>query len=97
MTNSIDIMNYAPLVAPGLSGPEYAAEEFQIMLRTTFKSMAAGGVVATPWGRKVPIDGNVEIDTTIDIPNALAQLDEASCEITVLACLRCGPTTSTTA
>src|ERR1700745_2600116 len=88
MTNAIDIMNYAPLVAPGLAGPEYAAEEFQIMLRTTFKSMAATGVVKTTWGREVPIDGDVEIDPTIDVPGAIAQLDAAGYDITVLACLK---------
>ena len=54
MTAAIDVMNYAPLVAPGLTGPEYAKEEYQILLRTTFKSMAASGVVKTLWGREVP-------------------------------------------
>jgi predicted TIM-barrel fold metal-dependent hydrolase len=88
MTNAIDIMNYAPLVAPGLAGPEFASEEFQIMLRTTFKSMAASGVVKTTWGREVPVDGNVEIDPTLDIPNAISQLDAAGYDITVLACLK---------
>ena len=31
MGGAIDIMNYAPFVAPGLSGPEYQFEEFQTM------------------------------------------------------------------
>jgi len=58
------------------------------MLRTTFKSMVASGVVKTTWGREIPVDGNVEIDPTIDIPNAIAQLDDAGYDITVLACLK---------
>jgi predicted TIM-barrel fold metal-dependent hydrolase len=88
MTAAIDIMNYAPLVAPGLSGPEYQYEEFQIMLRTTFKKMAEGGSVKTLWGREVPLDGKVEIDATLDVGHALAQLDAAGYDITVLACLK---------
>ena len=54
MVGAIDVMNYVPLVAPGLAGPEYQYEEFQIMLRTTFKSMASGGTIATLWGRRGP-------------------------------------------
>ena len=88
MTAAIDILNYAPLVAPGLAGPEYQYEEFQIMLRTTFKQMAAGGTVKTLWGREIPLDGKVEIDPSIDVDNALRQLDEAGYDITVLACLK---------
>lgn len=88
MTDAIDVMNYAPLVAPGLAGPEYQAEEFQIMLRTTFKSMAAGGVVRTTWGREIPVDGQVEIDPTLKIDEALQQLDDAGYSMTVIACLK---------
>jgi len=88
MTAAIDIMNYAPLVAPGLAGPEYQYEEFQIMLRTTFKRMAEGGTVKTLWGREVPLDGKVDIDPAIDVPGALAQLDAAGYDIAVLACLK---------
>jgi hypothetical protein len=87
MTAAIDVMNYAPLVAPGLAGPEYQYEEFQIMLRTTFKRMAETGVIKTPWGREVPTDGKVDIDPTIDVQNALAQMDKAGTELSVLACL----------
>lgn len=88
MTAAIDIMNYAPLVAPGLAGPEYQYEEFQLMLRTTFKRMAEGGTIKTLWGREVPLDGKVDIDPTIDVPGALAQLDAAGYDIAVLACLK---------
>jgi len=88
MTAAIDIMNYAPLVAPGLAGPEYQYEEFQLMLRTTFKRMAEGGTIKTLWGREVPLDGKVDIDPAIDVPGALAQLDAAGYEIAVLACLK---------
>jgi predicted TIM-barrel fold metal-dependent hydrolase len=88
MTAAVDVMNYAPLVAPGLSGPEYQYEEFQIMLRTTFKRMAASGTIKTLWGREVPLDGKVDIDPTLDVDGALCQLDEAGYEVTVLACLK---------
>ena len=88
MTMSIDIMNYAPLIAPGLSGPEYAATEFQIMLSTTFKRMAEGGTIKTLWGREVPLDGNCEIDPTLNVQQALDVMDAAGCQISVLACLK---------
>lgn len=88
MVAAIDVMNYAPLVAPGLAGPEYKYEEFQIMIRTTFKRMAEGGTIKTQWGREVPIDGNVEIDPTLKIDEAIKQMDEAGIEISVLACLK---------
>ena len=88
MTAAIDVMNYAPLVAPGLSGPEYQYEEFQIMLRTTFKRMAEGGTIKTLWGREVPLDGQVDIDPTLDVDSALRQLDEAGYQVSVLACLK---------
>ena len=88
MTAAIDIMNYAPLVAPGLAGPEYQYEEFQLMLRTTFKRMAEGGTIKTLWGREVPLDGKVDIDPTLDVPGALTQLDAAGYDIAVLACLK---------
>jgi uncharacterized protein len=81
-------MNYAPLVAPGLAGPEYQYEEFQLMFRTTFKSMVRDGKIQTFWGREIPIDEPVEEDRTIDVDNALAQLDEAGYEIAVLACMK---------
>jgi uncharacterized protein len=88
MTAAIDMMNYAPLVAPGLAGPEYAKEEFQILLNTTFKSMAASGVVQTLWGREVPVDGNVDIDPTLQVEAAIKKMDEAGYEIAILACLK---------
>src|SRR4029453_6997108 len=88
MVGAIDVMNYAPLVAPGLAGPEYQYEEFQIMIRTTFKRMAGAGGVKTPWGRGSPVDGKGEIRPTLDVDNALAQMDAAGIEISVLACLK---------
>ena len=90
MTAAIDIMNYAPLVAPGISGHEFQYEEFQIMLRTTFKSMAKGGVAKTLWGREVKLDDveNLPYDDTLFVEEAVAQLDEAGYEIAVLACLK---------
>jgi uncharacterized protein len=88
MTAAIDIMNYAPLIAPGLNGPEYRFEEFQILIRTTFKSMAAGGTIKTLWGREVPTDGDIDIDPTLKVDEAIAQLDEAGYDIAILACLK---------
>lgn len=88
MVGAIDVMNYVPLVAPGLAGPEYQYEEFQIMLRTTFRSMAKDGMISTLWGRDVPVGEPVEADPTLDLNGALAQLDAAGYEMTVLACLK---------
>ena len=88
MTAAIDIMNYVPLVAPGLTGPEYKSEEFQIMLRTTFKQMAAGGTIKTLWGREVPLSGDVELDPTLQVDDAIKQMDDTGYEICVLACLK---------
>ena len=88
MTGAIDIMNYAPLVAPGLTGPEYASQEFQIMLSTTFKSMAQGGTVKTLWGREIPVSGDVDIDPTLKVEEAIKWMDDAGYDIAVLACLK---------
>ena len=88
MTGAIDIMNYAPLVAPGLSGPEFQYDEFQIMVQTTFKSAAAGGTIQTMWGRQIPLDGKVDTDPTLDVQGALAQLDAAGVGVTTLCCMK---------
>ena len=90
MTDAVDIMNYAPLVAPGISGMEFQYQEFQIMLNTTFKRMAEGGVARTLWGRDVPLDDveNLPYDDTLRVQEAVAQLDEAGYAVTVLACLK---------
>ena len=90
MTDAVDMMNYAPLVAPGISGREFQYQEFQIMLNTTFKRMAEGGVARTLWGRDVPLDDveNLPYDDTLRVPEAVAQLDEAGYAVTVLACLK---------
>lgn len=90
MTLAIDMMNYAPLIAPGISGMEFQYQEFQIMLNTTFKRMAEGGVARTLWGREVPLADveNLPYDDTLHVEEAVAQLDEAGYEVAVLACLK---------
>ena len=90
MTDAVDMMNYAPLIAPGISGMEFQYQEFQIMLNTTFKRMAEGGVARTLWGRDVPLDDveNLPYDDTLHVEEAVAQLDEAGYSVAVLACLK---------
>ncbi len=90
MTDAVDIMNYAPLIAPGISGMEFQYQEFQIMLNTTFKRMAEGGVARTLWGRDVALDDveNLPYDDTLHVEEALAQLDAAGYSVAVLACLK---------
>lgn len=90
MTDAVDMMNYAPLIAPGISGMEFQYEEFQIMLNTTFKRMAEGGVARTLWGRDVPLDDveNLAYDDTLRVGEAVAQLDAAGYSVAVLACLK---------
>lgn len=90
MTDAVDMMNYAPLIAPGISGMEFQYEEFQIMLNTTFKRMAEGGVARTLWGRDVPLDDveNLPYDDTLRVGEAVAQLDAAGYSVAVLACLK---------
>lgn len=85
---AIDMMNYAPLIAPGLSGPEYACREFQIMVETTFRSMVVDDTIQTLWGRAVPITGDIEIDPTLKVDEAIAKLDHAGLEMSVLACMK---------
>jgi uncharacterized protein len=89
MTGVIDIMNYAPLVAPGLSGPEYQFEEFQTMVRTTLRPLLRDRVVTTQWGREVDVDHPpTEPDPSLHIEGALAELDRTGCEAAVLACVK---------
>lgn len=88
MNTAIDIMNYAPLVAPGLAGPEYQSEEFKIMLSTTFKRMSEGGTAKTLWGREVTLNEPIELDPTLKVDEALKWMDSAGYEICVLACLK---------
>lgn len=90
MTDAVDMMNYAPLIAPGISGMEFQYQEFQIMLNTTFKRMAEGGVATTLWGRDVPLDDveNLPYDDTLRVEEAVAQLDSAGYSVAVLACLK---------
>ena len=85
---AIDIMNYAPLIAPGLSGPEYACREFQIMIETTFRSMVVDDTIQTLWGRVVPISGDIEIDPTLKVDEAIAKLDSAGIEMSTLVCMK---------
>lgn len=88
MTAAIDIMNYAPLIAPGLSGPEFRYDEFQIMVTTTFKAMVQDGKITTMWGNVIPADGDVEMDPTLDVEGAIAKMDAAGYEVAVLACMK---------
>lgn len=88
MTAAIDIMNYAPFVAPGLTGPEYRYQEYQIMLATTFRSMARDGKIRTPWGREIPLDGMVDEDRTLHVDEAIAQMDATGFDIVVVSCLK---------
>lgn len=85
----IDIMNYAPFVAPGLSGTEYQYDEFQTMVRTTLRPLLRDGKVTTQWGRVVAVDDPpTEGDPTLRIDEAIAALDETQCDAVVLACLK---------
>lgn len=89
MTGVIDIMNYAPLVAPGLSGTEYQFDEFQTMVRTTLRPLLRDGIVTTQWGREVDVaHPPTEPDPTLDIDGALAELDRTGCDAAVLACVK---------
>jgi len=89
MPGVIDIMNYAPYVAPGLSGTEYQYEEFKTMVRTTLRPLLHDGVVTTQWGREVEVDNPpTEPDPTLRVDQALAQLDRDNCDAIVLACLK---------
>ena len=83
---SVDIMNHAPFVAPGLFGPEFKFREIQIMMETTFASLRGSeeGMVDTLWGTQVPLDGSKEPDPTIDIDAVIAKMDASQCEIVVV-------------
>jgi len=89
MTGVIDIMNYAPLVAPGLSGTEYQFDEFQTMVRTTLRPLLRNGIVTTQWGREVDVaHPPTEPDPTLNIDGGLAELDRTGCDAAVLACVK---------
>ena len=89
MPGVIDIMNYAPFVAPGLSGTEYQYDEFQTMVQTTLRPLLRDGTITTQWGRTVQVDDPpTEPDLTLRIDDALAELDRTGCERIVLACLK---------
>lgn len=88
MAGAIDVMNYAPFVAPGLAGPEYQSEEIQTMIRTTYRSQVQGGEISTPWGRRIPIDEPVAEDRTLDIAGAVAKMQATDLDLVVLACLK---------
>jgi len=89
MAGVIDIMNYAPFVAPGLSGTEYQYEEFQTMVRTTLRPLLRDGKVTTQWGRVVEVDDPpTESDPELKVEEAVARLDATGCEAVVLACLK---------
>lgn len=89
MAGVIDVMNYAPYVAPGLSGTEYQYEEFQTMVRTTLRPLLRDGMVTTQWGRQVKVDDPpTDADPTLHLDDAVAKLDETGCDMMVLACLK---------
>lgn len=89
MAGVIDIMNYAPFVAPGLSGTEYQYDEFQTMVRTTLRPLLRDGKVTTQWGRVVAVaDPPTEPNPELKLEQAIAQLDATGCEAIVLACLK---------
>lgn len=89
MPGAIDVMNYAPFVAPGLSGPEYQYEEFQTMCRTTLRPLLREGVLTTQWGRKIHVDNPpTEVDSTLDIDRAIADLDRTGTDMVVLTCMK---------
>jgi predicted TIM-barrel fold metal-dependent hydrolase len=89
MGGVIDIMNYAPFVAPGLSGTEYQYDEFQTMVRTTLRPLLRDGKVTTQWGRVVAVeDPPTEPNPELKLEQAIAQLDATGCEAIVLACLK---------
>lgn len=89
MSGVIDIMNYTPYVAPGLSGTEYQYEEFQTMVRTTLRPLLHDGVVTTQWGREVEVENPpTESDPTLHIEEAVAKLDRENCDAIVLACMK---------
>ncbi len=89
MTGVIDVMNYAPFVAPGLSGTEYQYDEFQTMVRTTLRPLLRNGTVTTQWGRVVAVDDPpTDPDPELKLEEAVAQLNATGCEAVVLACLK---------
>ncbi|WP_347957589.1 MULTISPECIES: amidohydrolase family protein [Gordonia] len=89
MAGVIDVMNYAPYIAPGLSGTEYQFEEFQTMVRTTLRPLLKDGMVTTQWGRKVDVaNPPTEADPTLHVEEAVAALDESGCDMMVLACVK---------
>ncbi|UTI65333.1 amidohydrolase family protein [Paraconexibacter antarcticus] len=89
MPGVIDVMNYAPFVAPGLSGTEYQYDEFQTMVRTTLRPLLRDGKVTTQWGRVVDVaNPPTEPDPELHIDEAVAQLDASGCDAVVLACLK---------
>ena len=85
---AIDMMNYGAFAAPGLSGPEYQYDEYQAMVRTTFKFMMQDDGITTLYGRKIPVDGVCEVDPTLRVDEALAAMDESNTQVVVLACLK---------
>ncbi|MGH3472700.1 MAG: amidohydrolase family protein [Nocardioidaceae bacterium] len=89
MPGIIDIMNYTPFVAPGLSGPEYQYDELQTMVRTTLRPLLHDGRITTQWGRVVEVDDPPgEPDPTLDLDRAYAEMERTGAETVVLACLK---------
>ncbi|AKH70675.1 putative TIM-barrel fold metal-dependent hydrolase [Spongiibacter sp. IMCC21906] len=85
----IDVMNYAPFVAPGLSGPEFQYEEFQTMVRTTLRPLLKDGQITTQWGRVVDVENPpTEPDPTLDLDRAYKDMARTGAETVVLTCMK---------
>lgn len=89
MTFTVDMMNYAPFVAPGLSGPEYQYDEFQTMVRTTLRPLLRDGRITTQWGRVVEVaDPPTDADATLNLDRALQDMRRTGADVVVLACVK---------
>src|SRR5262249_40841394 len=55
---------------------------------TTFRSMVVDDTIQTLWGRVVPISGDIEIDPTLKVDEAIAKLDNAGIEMSTLVCMK---------
>lgn len=89
MPFTVDMMNYAPFVAPGLSGPEYQYDEFQTMVRTTLRPLLRDGKITTQWGRVVDVDDPPTTpDPTLDLDRAREDMERTGADAVVLACVK---------
>lgn len=85
----IDAMNYAPFVAPGLSGPEFQFKEFQTMLRTTLRPLLKDGLITSQWGKVIDVDNPPNApDPKLDLERAYADMARTGAETIVLCCMK---------